>query len=91
VGRDVTDRKRAEDALRESEERFRTAFEHAPVGMWLVAPDGRWLRVNAALCEMVGRTEREMLATTFQAITHPDDLAGDLTLLEQLRVGDIPS
>jgi diguanylate cyclase (GGDEF)-like protein/PAS domain S-box-containing protein len=60
-------------ALRESEERFRSAFDHA-AGMALVATDGSWIKVNRSLCEMVGYTEQELLATNFQAITHEDDL-----------------
>src|SRR5205085_12230669 len=58
--------------MRKSEERFRSAFEHA-AGMAIVAADGRWVKVNRSLCEMVGYSEPELLATCFQAITHPDD------------------
>jgi diguanylate cyclase (GGDEF)-like protein/PAS domain S-box-containing protein len=64
-------------ALRESEERFRSAFDHA-AGMALVATDGSWVKVNRSLCEMVGYSEQELLASNFQAITHEDDLA-DMT------------
>ncbi|HKV42384.1 MAG TPA: EAL domain-containing protein [Blastocatellia bacterium] len=60
--------------LEEREERFRNAFDFAPIGMALVAPDGRWLRVNHSLCEIVGYTEEELLEKTFQDITHPGDL-----------------
>ncbi len=60
---------------------FEHAFEHAPIGMALVAPDGRWLRVNAALCELLGRAEDDLLAGSWQEITHPDDLERDLTEL----------
>jgi diguanylate cyclase (GGDEF)-like protein/PAS domain S-box-containing protein len=63
------------EALAASEERFRTAFEEAPIGMGLVAPDGRYLRVNKALCAITGYTEAELLQTTVDAITHPDDVA----------------
>lgn len=65
-------------ALRESEERFRSAFEYASIGMALVAPDGRWLQVNRSMCELVGYSEPELLATDFQSITHPEDLDTDL-------------
>nr|WP_281357471.1 PAS domain S-box protein [Brasilonema bromeliae] len=86
-GRDVTDRKRAEAALRESEEQFRTAFDAAPIGMAIVAPDGRWLRVNEALRELVGYSEEELLRTTFQTLTHPDDLETDLSLVRDVIAG----
>ena len=60
-------------ALRESEERFRSAFDHA-AGMALVAPDGRWIKVNRSLCEMLGYSQEHLLSTDFQSITHADDL-----------------
>jgi PAS domain S-box-containing protein len=74
-----------------SEEQFRSAFETAPHGMALVSPDGRWLRVNKALCEFLGYTEQEMFATTFQTITHPDDLSADVSQAAQLLAGEIDS
>jgi PAS domain S-box-containing protein len=87
--RDITERKRAGEALQRSEERFKGAFESAAIGMALVSPDGRWLQVNASLCEIVGYTEAELLATTFQAITHPDDLESDLECVRQMLAGEI--
>jgi PAS domain S-box-containing protein len=60
--------KRMETELRESEERFRGAFEFAAIGMALVAPDGRWLRVNRSLCGIVGYTADELLTRDFQSI-----------------------
>jgi PAS domain S-box-containing protein len=87
--RDASQRKQAEDALRESEERFRTAFDAAAVGMGMAAPDGRWLRVNPALCEILGYSEDELLRMTYQEITCPDDLASDLRQLEKLHAGEI--
>ncbi|MGF1470354.1 MAG: PAS domain S-box protein [Rubrobacteraceae bacterium] len=86
--RDVTERKKNEETLRESEERFRSAFESAAIGMALVGLDGRWLRVNEPLCYIVGYSERELLELTFQEITHPDDLDADLELVEKMLAGE---
>ena len=91
MAQDVTERKRAEEQLRESEERFAGAFEHAPIGVALVSPNGRWLKVNRALCDLVGYSESELLAHTFQDITHPDDLEGDLDYVRQTIAGEIRS
>lgn len=73
--RDITARIRAEDALRASESRFRATFELAAVGIAHVAPDGRWLRVNARLCEMLGYAREELLGLTVANVTPPNDLA----------------
>jgi diguanylate cyclase (GGDEF)-like protein/PAS domain S-box-containing protein len=75
LSQDVSAIKRAERDLAEADARFRTAFEQAPIGMGIVAPDGRYLRVNAALCEITGYSAEQLLATTCDAITHPDDVA----------------
>jgi len=75
--------------LQESEEKFRTAFEDAPIGMALVATDGRWLKVNRALCNIVGYSKEELLAITFQDITHPEDLDQDLEYVRQMLTGEI--
>lgn len=87
--RDITDRKRAEAALRSSEERFADAFDHASIGMALVSPEGRWLRVNQSLCAMVGYAEDEMLDLTFQEMTHPEDLEQDLAQVRQMLSGEL--
>jgi PAS domain S-box-containing protein len=71
--RDVTNRRRIEDNLKESEEKFRGIFENTAVGVSLVSPSGRWLKVNKALCKMVGYSEKELLSHAFQELTHPDD------------------
>jgi PAS domain S-box-containing protein len=83
------ERRRVEDALRVSEERFRSAMEGSPIGTAIVSPEGRWLEVNPVLCDLVGYTREELLATDFQHITHPDDLAADLQYLRQLLAGRI--
>lgn len=87
--RDVTDERRASVALQASEERWRLTLDGAPAGIALVDPLGRFVRVNQALCTMVGYGEAELLALSFQDITHPDDLAQDQHLVAQLLVGDI--
>lgn len=84
VTRDITDQARTEIALRESETQFRLAFDNSPIGMALVRPDGHWLRVNDAVCALVGYSREELLALSFQDITHPEDLESDLTLLQDV-------
>jgi PAS domain S-box-containing protein len=89
VLRDVTARKLMVEKIRESEELFRTAFDFAAIGMGLVDLTGRWLRVNHSLCELVGYTEEELLATDFQSITHPGDLSVDLDNAQRLLAGEV--
>jgi diguanylate cyclase (GGDEF)-like protein/PAS domain S-box-containing protein len=73
VALDITDRAAAVAALRDSEERFRSAFEDAPIGMALVALDGRFMRVNPALSELTGHAAERLVTTTLQRISHPED------------------
>jgi PAS domain S-box-containing protein len=89
--RDIGKRAEVERALRESEERFGNAFRYSPHGMAFVALDGRWLRANESLCEMLGYTEDELRESSFQRITHPDDVATDLDQLRKLMSGEISS
>ncbi|MFN7929468.1 MAG: EAL domain-containing protein [Blastocatellia bacterium] len=77
--------------LQESEERFRSAFDNAPIGMALVAPDGRWLRVNRSLCQIGGYSEAELLEVDFQAITHPSHLGAMMSNIEQVLTGKLAS
>ncbi len=91
MGQDITERKQAEAALRESEERFSGAFEHAPIGVALVSPEGRFIKVNRALCRLVGFSEAELLAQTFQDITHPADLASDMEYVRRLLANEMRS
>ncbi len=86
---DVTDELERAATLAESEVRFRLAMRQAPIGMTLVGLDGRFLVVNPALCRITGYSEGELLARTFQDITHPDDLGADITLLGDLVAGRI--
>jgi PAS domain S-box-containing protein len=78
-----------EIALQASESLFRQTFERTPLGFAHVALDGSLLRINQKFCEIVGYTQAELLATTFQAITEPVDLAEDLDLVAQLVNGEI--
>lgn len=100
---DISERKRAEELLQartreleylvkareESEQRFRGTFENAAVGISLVGLDGRWLRVNQKLCDIVGYSPDALLRLTFQEITHPDDLEKDLELAMSVISGKI--
>jgi two-component system NtrC family sensor kinase len=86
---DITERKRAKAALRESERHHQATFEQAAVGMAVVGADGKMLRVNRRLCEIVGYPADELLALRFADITHPDDLAIDLEASRALRAGTI--
>ena len=82
---DLTARKLAE----ENQERFRSVFEYSAVGMALVSNDGRWIQVNRALCEILGYSERELLARDFQSLTHPDDFEADLSYAQKVFTGQI--
>jgi PAS domain S-box-containing protein len=86
---DVTARKRLEASLRESEERFSEAFAHAPIGVALVSPDGQYLKVNRALCDLFGFPEAELLQGTFHDLTAPADLESGRELVRQLFAGEI--
>ena len=77
--------------LLESERRFHDSFESASIGMALVAPDGRFLEINRAFCELVGYDAETMTGGTFQQITHPDDLALDLDYLRRTLAGELGS
>lgn len=91
VVQDVTERQLTERILRESEELFRNAFDKAPIGMALAALDLQWLRVNAALCKMLGYTEEEFLTASVDALIYEEDrLAGEV-LLKPLTAGEVES
>ncbi len=90
VTRDISAARRILDRLRESEERFRLTIDEAPIGMALVALDGRFVRVNHRLCESVGYSRAELERLRFQDITHPEDLDKDVALSAQLARGEIP-
>ena len=89
IARDITRRKLTEEALRQSEERFRAAFGSAALGMAILSPDGQWLQVNPSVCEITGYTEEELLATDFQGITHSDDLEKSVEGPRRMLAGKI--
>ena len=91
LAQDITERMRAEEALRESEERFRGTFDNAAVGIAHEDADGRFLRVNETYCGIVGYTREELLARTFQDITYPEDLAAELEQFTRLMRGELSS
>lgn len=90
IERDLAERDRqlAEKRLAEAARLFGTAFDQAPIGMALVAPDGRFLKVNRSLCRICGYAETELLATDFQRITDPDHLQTDLNFLQAILSGE---
>jgi diguanylate cyclase (GGDEF)-like protein/PAS domain S-box-containing protein len=87
-GHDITLQAEAEERLQASERLFRATFDDAPIGTAIVGLDGRWLEVNAALCEMLGYSAGELRQRSFQDITHPDDLAPDLAEVDRLLAGE---
>ena len=87
---DISQRRLAEDALAESEERFRSAFENTAIGKVLWSPDGKIVRVNRAVCNILGFEEREMLRFTWRDQVHPDDLVTLEPLIDNLLAGSIP-
>jgi PAS domain S-box-containing protein len=95
VVRDITERRRADRALRELQEGFRSAFEHAPIGMALFRVEsedqGRLLEVNRSLSEMTGYSTHKLLEMDLRDITHPADVDSERALREQLLSGEIPN
>jgi PAS domain S-box-containing protein len=95
--RDVTALKQEQEAnllagaaMRESEERFRRVFEEGPLGLALLGKDKRFLKINSALCQMLGYAETELVQKSFAEITHPDDVRADVELTERLFSREIP-
>ena len=90
--RDLTELRQAEQALRESEEKYRAIFERAAVGMGRVLfDDARWVEVNDAFCNMLGYSPEEMRATPWPQITHPEDIELDLVPFRRMTAGELES
>lgn len=90
---DITEHKRAQETLQQSEMRFRSAFEYAPIGMVLTDLRGRFLYVNRAYCSIVGYTPEDLLRSDidFRHLTHPDDIGSNDEVLAKLVTGEIPA
>jgi len=89
TNRDITESKELEEKLRDGESNFRRIFDQSPVGAAIVLLDYRFMRVNEAMCSMMGYSEGEFASLKFTDILHPDHLADDMKQLERLAAGDI--
>lgn len=88
---DITARKEAERALKESEEKFRHTFDQSPIGASMVSLDNTFLRANEAFCRITGYTEAELRRITFDSITHPDERGESLRQYDRVKRGEIDS
>jgi PAS domain S-box-containing protein len=90
IDRDITERKRSEDELRKNEQMLQSTFGNAPIGRCLVSLDGRFMKVNEALCRMIGYSESELLSMTVNEVTHPDDLSISNEWIRTLQSAEDP-
>lgn len=86
---DITERKKSEEVLRQSEEQMRLFFERQIVGMAIISPQQGWLKVNDSVCKMLGYSRDELIRMTWAELTHPDDLARDEVQFGRLLEGEI--
>ncbi|OCX51577.1 hypothetical protein BEL04_16265 [Mucilaginibacter sp. PPCGB 2223] len=86
---DIDSQKRMREEFEIGEQQFRSAFENATIGMALVSLDGKWMKVNHVLCDLLGYTRDELMGLTFQDITHPDDLEHDIGMVVKVLEGKI--
>jgi PAS domain S-box-containing protein len=91
ISRNITERKRVEDALRDSEERFRRLFEESPIGVALAGEEYRVIEANNAYCQMLGYTREEMSGLNLADINHPDETEANTALFMKLFNGEIQS
>jgi PAS domain S-box-containing protein len=91
ICRDITERKFAEETLKESEERFRKIFEESPISIVMTGKDLGIIRANSAFCKMLGYKEEELKSVTLRNFTHPDYIAGDDVSLLRLVAEEIPA
>jgi PAS domain S-box-containing protein len=92
ISEDITERKQAEEVIRRGERKFRSIYEQAPTGIAISdSLNGRFTQINQKYCDITGYSQEEMLARTFQDITHPDDLQADLDHMQQLLAGQVSS
>jgi PAS domain S-box-containing protein len=90
IGRDITERKHAEEILKESEDRFRKIFEEGPFSMIMTGKDMGIIKANSAFCSMLGYSEEELTGMTFRNFTHPDHIDQDDVSLLRLVANEIP-
>ena len=90
ISRDITERKHAEQTVQESEERFRSIFEHAGTGIAILDLEGRFLRCNPSYCTLVGYTEAELRELDCKQVVHPEDLAAILAERDRLYAQEVP-
>ncbi len=89
IARDITDRKRLEETLRQREERYRGYFELGLIGMAVTSTEQGWIEVNDRLCEILGYPRSVLTTKTWVELTHPDDVAADLAQFERVLAGEI--